>query len=656
MRTPLAAIAALVAVTAGSPALTVTSAAVTNNSTVTVAGTGFATGTLVLTIAAQRLTNVVSSGDGTSLTGTLPGGLAAGTYTLTVTRTEYPDSVCISPSPGPDWICLNGGWLPPDHPLVKDAAIVSTAGVSITLTATSASLSIRSATYDAATGDLRIYGQAFGTSPAVTVDGVMVTVGAASDTQIAAVAPGLATGTYRIVVSDGGGAHSSDPFELAVGITGPQGAKGDTGATGATGAQGVPAPTVLDNGWAGQPALTFAGDSGTGVYAPAYGTVGLAATAARVLSVGSGTVACGYGSGASSMGSFNTAVGRYALASNSKAIGNSALGSQALAANHDWGRNTAAGYQALTRNTDMEPHAGYDNTAGGYQALAANTYGYYNTAAGAMALASNSTGNEATAIGYAALKSAILNAAGINTAIGAFALSDNTQGGTGIGYAALSGDGASDTAVGWRSMPHSIGVALGASAGSQATGGYRNVFIANEGQPDDSEVIRIGTQGTQQATYIAGISGVTTAGVPMVIDANGQLGTIVSSRRFKQDIADIGDVNGLLRALRPVTFRYIQPAADGTRPLQFGLIAEDVAAVDAHLVQYGADGQVNTVLYQMLPPLLLAGYQQQHRTLDAASAELRRDRRTFAAEQQAIGDLQARLARLEALLHAAGTR
>jgi len=46
--------------------------------------------------------------------------------------------------------------------------------------------------------------------------------------------------------------------------------------------------------------------------------------------------------------------------------------------------------------------------------------------------------------------------------------------------------------------------------------------------------------------------------------------------------------------LRPVTFRYQKPFADGSRPVQYGLIAEEVAEVYPDLVAHSADGQIET--------------------------------------------------------------
>jgi hypothetical protein len=73
--------------------------------------------------------------------------------------------------------------------------------------------------------------------------------------------------------------------------------------------------------------------------------------------------------------------------------------------------------------------------------------------------------------------------------------------------------------------------------------------------------------------------------------------------------------------LRRVTFRYKQAQADGSHPLQCGLIAEEVAKVYPELVQYSATGEVNTVLYHELLALLLNEVQKQ-----PAQIEVRSDR------------------------------
>jgi hypothetical protein len=63
----------------------------------------------------------------------------------------------------------------------------------------------------------------------------------------------------------------------------------------------------------------------------------------------------------------------------------------------------------------------------------------------------------------------------------------------------------------------------------------------------------------------------------------------------------MGDASTDLMKLRPVTFRYKQAQEDGSHPLQYGLVAEEVAAVNPGLVQFDKDGNPQTVLYHVLP-------------------------------------------------------
>jgi len=107
------------------------------------------------------------------------------------------------------------------------------------------------------------------------------------------------------------------------------------------------------------------------------------------------------------------------------------------------------------------------------------------------------------------------------------------------------------------------------------------------------------------------------------------LGTTSSSRRYKEDIEDMGAASYDLMRLRPVTYRYKKPYADGSKPIQYGLIAEEVAEVYPDLVAHSADGQIQTVKYQVLDSMLLNEVQRQ---------------------QTEIRELVQRLAKLEAAL------
>jgi uncharacterized coiled-coil protein SlyX len=127
------------------------------------------------------------------------------------------------------------------------------------------------------------------------------------------------------------------------------------------------------------------------------------------------------GSTTISFGNENTAIGSYALKSNTLGYGNTANGAQALRNNTIGRYNTASGYFALFNNT-----TGGFNTATGSGALTNNTTGNENTATGYAALSSNTTGADNTATGISAL---FFNTTGIrNTATGVGALQSNTTG------------------------------------------------------------------------------------------------------------------------------------------------------------------------------------------------------------------------------------
>jgi hypothetical protein len=262
-------------------------------------------------------------------------------------------------------------------------------------------------------------------------------------------------------------------------------------------------------------------------------------------------------------------------------FGNTAVGTGALVASTSGTANTAVGLFALTHNT-----AGYGNTALGDGALGANTTGLQNTAVGVTALGASSTSDG-------------------NTAIGIYALRFSTG---------------------------NFNIAFGASAGAGVTTGSSNIHIGNGGLSTDDHTIRVGVQGTHTATFIAGISGATTSGGSAVfVNSAGQLGTLTSSARFKEAVAPLGETSrGLLR-LRPVQFRYKPEYDDGSRLIQYGLIAEEVAQVFPELVLYGPSGEVETVRYHLLAPLILNELQRQERELaalrqvvDELRAELRR--------------------------------
>jgi hypothetical protein len=273
-----------------------------------------------------------------------------------------------------------------------------------------------------------------------------------------------------------------------------------------------------------------------------------------------------------------------------------AIGDRALFSNTTGIENTAIGAGALNKNT-----TGSDNSATGLEALISNTTREENTAAGADALASNTTGSD-------------------NSATGLQALALNTTGNSNIG--------------------------IGTAAGGNLTTGDNNIDIGSEGVAAEANTIRIGTQGTQTDTFIAGIFGTPKIkkACEVVVESTGLLGCVKSSARYKRDVRDMGDASDKLMKLRPVTFRY---KADSTGIQQYGLIAEEVEKVYPELVIDGIDGKAETVEYQVLPAMLLNEVQKQSRQLAQKDAQIAAMHRQMASQQKQVDALAGRMNTLE---------
>lgn len=154
---------------------------------------------------------------------------------------------------------------------------------------------------------------------------------------------------------------------------------------------------------------------------------------------------------------------------------NTVYGQQAAASEQNNANISVFGYQAM-----YATQYGYGSSAFGYQVLRVSS-GYYNTAMGVNSMVNATSGS-------------------YNTALGAYTLTN-----LGTGY---------------------YNVAVGYDAGSCATvNGSNNIWINHCGLAKDNNVIRIGTQGTQKFTQIAGIyESKVVGGRAVVVDSKGHLG------------------------------------------------------------------------------------------------------------------------------------
>jgi hypothetical protein len=243
--------------------------------------------------------------------------------------------------------------------------------------------------------------------------------------------------------------------------------------------------------------------------------------------------------------------------------------------------------------------------------MTANTTGAGNAALGDNSLAANASGN-------------------FNTSLGADSLLVSTTGGS--------------------NTTGSSNLAIGAAAGTHIATGSNNIDIAASPSADESGTIRIGTAGTHIATFIAGIDGATSAsGTAVFVNASGQLGTATSSLRFKEDVEDMGEASAALMRLRPVTFHYKPGQDDGSRLLQYGLVAEEVARVYPGLVQYDAEGQPQTVRYHFVDAMLLNETQRLHRRVEELQARLSSVAQLAAEVERQQAQLREQRAQIEEL-------
>jgi hypothetical protein len=343
---------------------------------------------------------------------------------------------------------------------------------------------------------------------------------------------------------------------------------------------------------------------------------------------GNYNTATGYHALVWNTGDSNTATGSEALLNNQGGNGNTATGSGALYNNTNAGRNTANGFQSLYTNT-----TGGDNTATGFQALFTNSGGFSNTADGIQSLYSNTTGTSNTASGYQALFS---NTTGANnTANGLVALENNTTGknNTAVGMVAL-----------FSNKTGSNNTAVGANAGQNLTAGSNNIDIGANvlGVAGEANTIRIGKQGTQKQTLIAGIFGTAVSGSPAVVSSNGKLGVATSSARFKEGIKPMDKASETILALKPVTFRY-KEELDPDKIPQFGLVAEEVEKVNPDLVVRDEEGKIMSVRYEAVNAMLLNEFLKAHRKLEQQQVTIERQQKQINALTAAVQKVSDRL-------------
>lgn len=331
-------------------------------------------------------------------------------------------------------------------------------------------------------------------------------------------------------------------------------------------------------------------------------------------------------------GGYNTAVGYASLQSNTTGSINSAFGAQALSSNTTGHHNLAIGVESLVHNTT----GGLNTAVGPYDVMYSNTTGSNNVALGYAAMYKNTTGSGNTALG---LNASYENTTGANnTALGNSALTNNTTGDSNIavGYSA-----------GYYLTTGSKNILIGQSAGVNLTTGSNNIVIGNNiyapqptgnlslnignlifsqavdgtGSNISSGNIGIGTSAPQDRLHVNGAIRVSTLGnggsTQLCRNALNQIATCSSSLRYKTQIAPFSAGLEIINRLRPISFTWRDhPERD------FGLGAEDVAAIEPLLVTRNARGQIEGVKYDRVSIVLVNAIKEQQEQIKQQQSEI----------------------------------
>lgn len=225
------------------------------------------------------------------------------------------------------------------------------------------------------------------------------------------------------------------------------------------------------------------------------------------------------------------------------------------------------GYVELFRGTNTTGGVGLnifkgDGTSSVNSSLGGNTHSYLNALTGYVGIGTSSPTNH---LDVRSTGTTFVNIAGGGTGNARLTFSDGTTRRWNIGY--VDSDGSFSF--------------------------YTDVGLVNN--------IALQTDGTILAlpSYSATVGGTNR---DLFIDNTGKLGYVASSRRYKENIEDMGTRSSSIYDLRPVIFDY-KNSDWGID--QYGLIAEEVEEIMPEIVSYNEDGDPETVSYdKLITPML----------------------------------------------------
>ena len=146
--------------------------------------------------------------------------------------------------------------------------------------------------------------------------------------------------------------------------------------------------------------------------------------------------------------------------------------------------------------------------------------------------------------------------------------------------------------------------------------------------------------GNSAAENVDGLNAVTTgADNTAHVTSDNKLGTLLSTRRVKNDIKPMDKASEAILALKPVTFRY-KKEVEPNGAIQFGLIAEEVAEIDPELVIFDKGGKPESVRYEAINAMLLNEFLKEHKKVEEQLTMIRQLKSEAAKREATINELK----------------
>ncbi len=149
------------------------------------------------------------------------------------------------------------------------------------------------------------------------------------------------------------------------------------------------------------------------------------------------------------------------------------------------------------------------------------------------------------------------------------------------------------------------------------------------------------TQTGRTSILQLGVAGAT----PLCRNASNEISLCSSSLRYKTNINPFGSGLDLISRLRPVSFNWL-----ANNQFDFGLVAEEVAAVEPLLVTYNDKGEVEGVKYDRVGVVLVNAVKEQQAQIESQKKQIDAQTALIQQQQERLDKQQSEIEALKAVV------